>query len=65
MPGPANEEAIKQKIVDTYRRGVCDKDGTTLPRSQWGRNGKGSAFTGRQYYNDQFCLRYDLIDWSI
>ncbi len=41
---PDNTEEIKKKIVDTYRRGVCDKDGVTLPKSKWGRNGKGSAF---------------------
>jgi hypothetical protein len=39
-----NEEAIKQKIVTGYRRGVCDKNGNTLPKSKWGQNGKGSAF---------------------
>ena len=37
---------IKQKIVDGYRRGVCDHNGDTLPREKRGRNGKGSHFTG-------------------
>lgn len=62
MPEPANVQGIKEKIVDTYRRGVCDKDGNTLPKSQWGRNGKGSAFIGRQ--SQRFYNNYDLIDWN-
>ena len=41
-----NEEEIKNKIVETCRRGVCDHNGNTLPKSQWGRNGKGCHFIG-------------------
>ena len=48
-----NTEEIKQKIVSTYRRGVCDKDGNTLPKEKRGMNGKGSAFHS-DYYTDQY-----------
>lgn len=41
-----NTEEIKQKIVDGYRRGVCDHNGDTLPKEKRGRNGKGSRFIG-------------------
>ena len=46
---PDNTIGIKEKIVDTYRRGICDHNGVTLPKSQWGRNGKGCHFIGSPY----------------
>jgi len=59
-----NTDEIKNKIVETYRRGVCDKNGTTLPKHKWGMSGKGSAFMGKQYYNEKYRTNYDKIDWS-
>ena len=41
-----NTDAIKDKIVDAYRRGVCDHNGDTLPLEKRGRNGKGCHFIG-------------------
>lgn len=41
-----NTREIKEKIVGTYRRGVCDHNGVTLPKKHWGRNGKGCHFIG-------------------
>ena len=40
-----NEEEIKRKIVDGYKRGVCDHNGVTIPRERRGMAGKGSHFT--------------------
>mgnify|MGYP003151301726 FL=1 len=60
----SNTKVIKEKIVETYRRGVCDKDGKTLPKSKWGRSGKGSAFMGKAYYNQKYRDNYDLIVWD-
>ncbi len=40
----ALEEDVKRKIVDGYRRGVCDAEGRTLPRRKWGAAGRGSRF---------------------
>ncbi len=57
MPEHKNTEPIKAKIVDAYRRGVCDKDGVTLPKSMWGRNGKGSAYHN-DYYTDGYRDNY-------
>ena len=59
-----NTEAIKEKIVDTYRRGICDKNGNTIPREKRGMNGKGSAFRSG-HCNDIYRKNYDTIDWSI
>lgn len=39
-----NEDAIKTKIVDGYRRGVCDHNGKTIPKERQGMAGKGSRF---------------------
>jgi hypothetical protein len=38
------EEAIKKKIVDGYRRGVCDHNGCHIPLDKRGMAGKGSHF---------------------
>jgi len=39
-----NEEIIKAKIVEARERGVCDRDGVTLPRAKRGVAGKGDRF---------------------
>ena len=59
-----NTHEIKEKIVDTYRRGVCDKNGVTLPKHKQGMSGKGSAFMGKAYYIDKYRTNFDLIDWG-
>ena len=38
-----NEDCIKNKIVNGYRRGVCDSDGKTKPKHLQGGYG-GSCF---------------------
>lgn len=43
-----NEEEIKNKIINGYRRGVCDENGKTMPRDKRGRSGKGSHFIAVQ-----------------
>ena len=55
-----NTAVIKEKIVETYRRGVCDKNGVTLPKEKWGRNGKGSAFHS-SYYTEAYRDNYEKI----
>ena len=39
-----NEDIIKDKIVNGYRRGVCDSDGKTKPRHLQGGSFGGSRF---------------------
>ncbi|MHC4728427.1 MAG: hypothetical protein ACYS17_14495 [Planctomycetota bacterium] len=39
-----NEEQIKQKIVEGRERGVCDRNGKTIPKHKRGRSGKGDRF---------------------
>ena len=41
-----NTKVIKDKIVETYRRGVCDHNGNTLPKHKQGMAGKGCHFIG-------------------
>ncbi len=55
-----NTEQIKKKIVDGYRRGVCDKNGDTIPKEKRGMNGKGSAFHS-DYYTDEYRENFDKI----
>lgn len=55
-----NTEAIKEKIVDGYRRGVCDSNGNTLPKSKQGKNGKGSAFHN-DYNTEQYRENHERI----
>lgn len=49
-----NEDAIKEKIVDGRTRGVCDRNGVTIPRHKRGAAGKGDRFrhVGKQYYEN-------------
>jgi hypothetical protein len=55
MPKFDNTKEIKDKIVETYRRGVCDHNGVTLPRHKWGMAGKGCHFIGSPFLvNDSF-----------
>ena len=49
-----NTDAIKDKIVDAYRRGVCDHNGDTLPREKRGRTGKGCHFIGSALLKNDF-----------
>lgn len=39
-----NEDGIKEKIVNGYKRGVCDSDGKTKPRHLQGGSYGGSCF---------------------
>jgi len=57
-----NTEEIKKKIVDAYRRGVCDSEGVTLPKEKQGRSGKGSHF--RPARTQQYRDNFDKIVWS-
>jgi hypothetical protein len=58
-----NTEAIKQKIVDGYRRGVCDHYGNTLPKEQRGRNGKGCRFIGSALLKGDFLPTRTVKLW--
>ena len=57
-----NEEAIKQKIVDGYARGVCDRNGGHIPRHKRGASGKGDRYL--PVNKARFDRNYDLIDWT-
>lgn len=59
---PKNTELIKKKIVDTYRRGVCDHNGNTIPKHKRGMSGKGCHFI--HINTKQYRDGYDKIDWS-
>ena len=48
-----NEDVIKEKIVDGYKRGVCDKNGKPLLKLT-------SCFVATEKYRNN----YDKIDWS-
>ena len=39
-----NEDVLKEKIVNGYRRGVCDSNGTTKPKHLQGGSFGGSCF---------------------
>lgn len=39
-----NEDNIKDKIVNGYRRGVCDSNGKTKPKNLQGGSFGGSCF---------------------
>ena len=39
-----NEEPVKAAIMDARARGVCDRNGNTLPKHKWGASGKGDRF---------------------
>ncbi len=56
-----SEEAIKEKIVDGYRRGVCTKDGATIPLCLRGGSYGGSCFMPR---SKEYVENYSQIDWS-
>lgn len=56
-----NEDAIKSKIVEGYRRGVCDNRGRTKPKHLQGGSYGGSCFmrTSKAYGDN-----YDKINWG-
>ncbi len=54
-----NEELIKGKIVDAYKRGVCDSNGNTIPKHRRGMAGKGSHF--RPAKSEQYRQNYDRV----
>jgi hypothetical protein len=56
-----NEEVIKKKIVDGYKRGVCDHTGKTIPQERRSRNWKGSHFMAAK--TDQWYENFDKIEW--
>lgn len=58
------EENIKSAIVNGYRRGVCDKNGATIPKEKRGMAGKGSHFGTCTVITDKYRENYDKIDWS-
>lgn len=39
-----NEDQVKAAIVDGRARGVCDRNGNTIPRRKRGAAGKGDRF---------------------
>jgi len=51
-----NEEAIKQKIVDGYARGVCDRNGGHIPRHKRGAAGKGDRMrnVNKERYDENY-----------
>ncbi len=53
---------IKDMIVNAYKRGVCDHNGETIPKSKRGMAGKGSHFGPRLDAN--YGENYDQIKWS-
>ncbi len=57
-----SEEAVKVKIVDAYRRGVCDHNGGHIPKDQRGMAGKGSHFPPP--VSSEFRENFAQIDWS-
>ena len=58
-----NTEEIKEKIVASYKRGVCDKNGDTISKEKRGMSGQGSAFHNG-HCNETYRKNYDLINWS-
>ena len=58
-----NTQDLKGKIVDGYRRGVCDHNGKTIPKANRGQAGKGSRF--RPAKTQQYRDNYDRIEWDL
>jgi len=52
-------QLVKSKIVDGYRRGVCDHEGQNIPKERRGSAGKGSRF--RPAPSEQYRQNYDRI----
>ena len=59
----ANEQRIKKAIMDGRTRGVCDRNGNTIPREKRGYVGKGdwNRVEDKRAFDDN----YDKIDWSV
>ena len=52
----AHEQRIKTAIIDGRNRGVCDKDGNTIPRVSVGRGRKADsdrAFRESSYWDNK------------
>jgi hypothetical protein len=58
------EERIKQKIVDTYKRGMCDHNGGWIPPAKRGTAGKGSHYIAPITDRAEYRRNYNAIDWS-
>ena len=56
------EENIKQKIMDGYRRDVCDSEGRTIPMGKRGMSGKGSHFMAPK--TELYRKHFDQIVWA-
>lgn len=56
-----NEEAVKKKIVDGYKRGVCDHEGRHIDKSNRGQAGKGSHFLECTKITDAYREGWDRI----
>jgi len=54
-----SEEAIKKRIVDGYKRGVCTWEGGHIPKESRGAVGKGSRFMPAR--DDEYRVNYDRI----
>jgi hypothetical protein len=57
-----NEEPIKKKIVENYKRGKCDRNGKTYPKHRQGNAGKSDWSI--QIDKEKFDENYDKIDWE-
>jgi hypothetical protein len=55
-----DEQAVKAKIVEARERGVCDREGRTLPRAKWGAAGKGDRLrpVNRERYEAGYVLAF-------
>lgn len=45
------EESIKQKIMDGYRRGVCNKNGGTIPYKRTTQCPDGTPFVPKRIFS--------------
>ena len=57
-----NEQVIKSKIMDGRERGVCDRNGNSLPREKRGAAGKGDRL--RHVDKAKYDQNWDMIDWK-
>lgn len=59
----AQQQQIKNTIMDARTRGVCDRVGNTIPRQKRGYVGKGDWSRVRD--KTTFDANYERIDWSV
>jgi hypothetical protein len=57
----AQEQVIKDKIVDGYKRGVCDHNGCHIPPEKRGMAGKGSRFIAKPTDKKAYDRNYKAI----